>query len=116
WVTNQTSCTANEHDRMMACRLKMAQHQNLDEVANVNGSGRRVEAAIIADRFSVKCVPQLFPIGRLRDKSSPFEFIEDRVETRLFEILHLSHCQLPVYLCFWPYLSLSDMPDRNALS
>ena len=94
-IADQTCGTTHQCDRMMTGFLKVAHDDELDEVADVQRGGGRIEAAIIGDGLSVQRFGESIPVSGLGNQPAPFQFIEDGIETGLLEIDDVSHTYSP---------------------
>ena len=78
-IADHAGRTARERDDAMPCAPKPAQHEEPDEVAEVEAVGGRVEADVKGERGRAgREEPfQFFAIGHVGDQSAPMEFRKD---------------------------------------
>jgi hypothetical protein len=76
-VTDEAGRPADQADDLVPGALQAAQHDELDEVAEVQRRGRRVESAIRRDRSAREGLAQRGLVGGLRHRSAPLQLVED---------------------------------------
>ena len=76
-VADQPGRAADEADDPVPGPLQVAQHDELHEVAEVQGRRGRVEAAVRRDRPVGECLAQRGLVGGLGHQSPPLQLVED---------------------------------------
>ncbi len=76
-VTDQAGRPPDQADDPVTGALEAAQHDELDEVAEVQRRGRRVESAIRRDRSAREGLAQRGLVGGQRHRSAPLQLVED---------------------------------------
>jgi hypothetical protein len=76
-VADHPGGAAGEGDRVVAEELEAAQRQQRDQVADVEGVGRGVEAAVKRNRALLEAGAERNGVGAVGEEAAPAQLIED---------------------------------------